>query len=123
MFLGKTFCALRYKINVRAFIHHQASRLDRVTNPFDAAYAAGTEGIAVHHDGIKLDLAVAGEEATPPGVKGLIFLHINDGFLDGIHRAAAAVKNTPSRGQSSLDAVQVVVHHVIGHGPGPAMDY
>jgi hypothetical protein len=53
--VGEGFCAGADEVNVGAFVEHEAGGLDGVAEVFDAGYAAGAEGVAVHEQRVELD--------------------------------------------------------------------
>ena len=57
---GKVFGAFSHQIDMRAFVQHLARGPDRVTNTLHATHATGAQGSAIHHQRVKLHMAVAG---------------------------------------------------------------
>ena len=121
--LGEPLRALADEINVRAFIQDQARGPDGIADVLHAAHAAGAKRGPVHHEGIELHAAVAGEKAAAAGVKSLIVFHAGDGGFHGVQRRAAAFQHMPALGQRFLHSGDVGLHHVIRNGPGAAMDH
>src|SRR6476620_8313061 len=90
VFFSKALRAFRDKIDVRALVKHEASGLYGIANALNAADTAGTERGAIHHEGVELHAAVAGEKAAAAGVKDFIVFHADDGGFYRIQRGAAA---------------------------------
>src|SRR6476620_4941929 len=72
---GKALRAFGDKIDVRALVQHEASGLYGIANALNAADTTGTERGAIHHEGVELHAAVAGEKAAAAGVKDFIVFH------------------------------------------------
>src|SRR5689334_22528011 len=68
-FLGKALRAFPDKVNMRAFIQYQPRSADRIANALHAAHTASAQSCAIHHEGVKLNAAIAGEKAAAAGVK------------------------------------------------------
>ncbi len=77
---------------------------------------------AVHDEGIELHFAVAIEKAAAPGVESLVIFHDDDSFFDRIERRAAALKHPPTRSHGIAHAIEMGFDHVVGNGPGAAMN-
>ena len=120
---GEALGAFADEVYVRAFAQNLARGADGIAQPFDAADAAGAERGAVHDEGVELHSAVAVEKAAAPGVEGLVVFHDDDGFFDRIERRATTLEHAPARGERVVDAADVGVDHVIGHGPGAAVNH
>ena len=89
---------------------------------FDAGDAAGSEGGAVHEEGVELDAAFAGEEGAATGVEGGVVFEDGDGGFDGVGGAAAVFENGVAGGEGVGDAALVVFGHLRWDGPGAAVD-
>ena len=122
VFGGELLRAFGDEINVRAFAQNLAGGAHRIAQVLDASHAPGAKRGAVHDQGIELHFAVAVEEAAASGIESLVVFHDDDGFFDSVERRAAALEHAPSRSQRVVDTVDVGVDHVIGHGPGAAMN-
>src|SRR5215468_4313320 len=68
----KALRAFGDKVDMRAFIEHQPRGLNGIADALYAANAAGAQGGAVHHQGIELHAAIAGEKAAAAGIKGFV---------------------------------------------------
>src|SRR5579859_3823835 len=79
MLLGKTLRALADEINMRALVEHQPGSADGVANALHAPNATSAERCPIHHEGVELNPAVAGEKAASASVKGFIIFHADDG--------------------------------------------
>src|SRR5262245_12777969 len=121
--LGEPLSAFPHKIDVGTLVEHQPCSLNRVANMLDAADAAGSHGSSLHHERVHLYPAIAGQEASAARVKGFVVLHGHDSGFDGVQRHAAALQHAPSFGDCILHTGQMRVDHVIGYGPGAAMDH
>ncbi len=84
MLLSKALGAFSDKIHMRTLAQHLAGSTDGIRNVFHAADSAGTKRGSVHDEGIKLNLALAIQEATPAGINGLIVFHNDDSLLDRV---------------------------------------
>ena len=111
------------KIHVRTFIQNEPRCANRIANALHTANATGAQSSAIHHEGIELHAAVAGEKAAAAGVKGFIVFHADDSGFHGVHRRAAAFQNVPAFIQRHLHAVSMGFNHVVRDGPGAAMNY
>src|SRR5579862_8173121 len=119
---GELLGAGANEIDMWAVAENLAGGANRIAKALDASNASGAEGGAVHDEGVELNFPVAIEKTTAPGIEGFVVFHDDDGFLDGVERRAPALKHAPSRGQSVVHAADVGVDHVVGHGPGAAVD-
>src|SRR5258706_11567481 len=115
----RAFCD---KINVRAFAKNFTGSANRIRDTLNASHAPGAQSSAIHNEGIELDLAVAIQKAAAPGVECLVVFHDGYGFFDRVERRSAAFEDAPSGGSAVADAVAVSIHHVIGNGPGAAVN-
>src|SRR6185312_4856211 len=121
--LGReTFGPFCHEVHVRAVAKDLARRANGIGNALYAAHASAAQGGAVHDEGIELHFAVAIEKAAAAGVESLVVFHDDDRFLDRIERRPAAFQYPPARRHGVAHAVEVSFHHVIGDGPGTAMN-
>src|SRR5262249_3959412 len=121
--LGEALRAFPHKIDVRALVEHQPCSLNRVADPLDAADAAGSHGGSVHHERVHLHPAITSQEAAAARVKGFVVLHGHESGFNGVQSHAAAFEPPPSFGERILHTDYVRVDHIVGHGPGAAMDH
>jgi len=119
---GKRFCAWANKIHMGTLVEDQAGGLDWVSEMFDASYAAGAEGGAVHEEGIELDGAFGGEEAAAAGIEGGIVFEDGDGGFDGVCGGASPVEDGVAGLEGLAYAGQVICGHFRGDCPGSAVD-
>src|SRR6266446_772373 len=119
---GESLRAFGDEIDVRAFTEDLARGADGVGDAFHASYTSSSKSTAVHDEGVELDLAIAIEEAAAAGVEGLVVFHDDYGFFDCVEGRAAALEDAPSSSGGVADAIEMSVHHVIGNGPGAAVD-
>ena len=110
------------EVDVRRLVEHKPRGLDGVAQTLDAGDAAGAQGAAVHHQGVELHAAIAGEEGTAAGVEGVVVFHDGDGGLDGIEGGAVLREHSPAGGERVGDAALVRRDSVVRHGPGAAVD-
>ncbi len=120
---GKTFSAFGDEIDVRAVAENLAGGANRIAQALDATYAAAAQGRAIHDEGVELDFAVAVQETAAAGVEGFVVFENDDGFFDRVKSRAAAFQNAPSGSGGVAHAVEVSFDHVVGNGPGTAMNY
>src|SRR5882762_1724667 len=64
----------------------------------------------------------ASTQSAAPGVESLVVFHDDHGFFDCVERRSAPIEDAPSGGSGVAHTVAVSVHHVIGNGPGTAVD-
>ena len=119
---GEALGAFGDEVNVRAIAQDFAGGAHGIAQSFDAADAASAEGGAVHDEGVELDFAVAVEEAAAAGIEGFVVFHHDDRCFDGVEGGAAALQRVPACGCRVADALEVGVDHVIGDGPGAAVN-
>ena len=119
---GDSLRALGDKIHVGAFAEDLSGGANGIAQVLDAADTSASQRGAVHHEGVELHFAIAVEKAAAAGVKGLVVFHDDDRFLDRVERRPSALKHVPSGGAGIAHAVQVSLDHVIGNGPGAAVD-
>src|SRR5580698_10495284 len=122
MFSGEALRAFAYEIYVRTFTQNFSRSAHRIAQALDAAHAAGAERRAIHDEGVELYLAIAIKKAAATCIESVVVFHDDDRFLDCVERRAAAFEHAPSRSERLVHAAQVSVDHVIGHGPGTAMN-
>ncbi len=122
MLFSKSFRAFADKINMRAIAENLARGANRILHPLNASDAPGTQRRAIHEESVHLHFAFAIKKATAPSIERLVVLKNNDSFLDRIQRAAAALEHSPPRVQGIAHTRFVRFHHVVGHGPGAAVD-
>ncbi len=91
-------------------------------NALDAAHASAAQRGAVHDEGIELHFAVAIEKAAAAGIESLVVFHDDDSFFDRIERRPATLEHAPARGHGVAHAVEMGFDHVVGNGPGAAMN-
>ena len=111
-----------HKVHMRAVAQNLARRAYGIGDALHAAHASAAQRGAVHDEGIELHFAVAIEKAAAAGVESLVVFHDDDSFLDGIERRPAAFEHPPARGHGVAHTVEMSFHHVIGNGPGTAMN-
>jgi hypothetical protein len=120
--LGEGFGTGADEVDVRTFFKHEAGGLDGIVEALDAGDTAGAEGVTLHDEGVELDATVAGEEAAAAGVEGDVLFHDGDGGLDGGDSGAGLREYFVTGRERIMDAALVGGDHVIGNGPGSAMD-
>lgn len=120
--LGEGFGAGADEVNVMALVEDEARGLDGVADALDAGDAAGAHGGSVHDEGVKLDAAVASEEAAAAGIKGRIVFHCGNGGLDGVDGGGAALEETPAFLECVKDALFVSFEQVGRNVPGAAVN-
>jgi hypothetical protein len=89
---------------------------------FHASYAAGAQSVAIHDEGIELDLALAVQKAPATGIEGLVIFHHHYGCLDRVERRTAALEDAPARVNGAPHAIKVSFDHVIRNRPRAAVD-
>ena len=119
---GEVFGSLGDEVDVRALIEDEAGGLDGVAQALDAGDSAGAEGGAVHDEGVELDAAVAGEEAAASGVEGSVVFEVGDGGFDSVDGGGPALEEGIASLEGIEDALFVGVEHVVGNGPGSAVN-
>ena len=72
--------------------------------------------------GVELDAAVAGEEAAASGVEGVVVFEHGDGGFDGVDGGGSALEQGIAGLEGVGDALLVGLEHVVGDGPGSAVD-
>src|SRR5581483_776722 len=115
--------ALADEVNMRAVAENLARQADRIRDVLDTTHAASPQRGSFHDQSVQLHLAVAIEEAAPPGVKCLVIFHDDDRLLDRVQSGATALENAPPLGRCLADTLQVRLYHVIGNRPGATMHY
>ena len=119
---GEGFGSCSYEVDVGALVEDQSSGLDGIAEVFDAGYAAGAEGGAVHEQGIELDCAFGGEEAAAAGVEGGVVFEDGDGGFYGVGRGASPFEYGVAGFEGLGYAGQVAGGHLRGNGPSSAVD-
>src|SRR3984957_3053280 len=122
VFGSEFFRALADKINVGTLAQNFSRGTDGIAQMLDASHSAGAQSRAVHDEGVELDPAVAIQKAAASGIERLVVFHNDDGFFDGVEGRAATVEHAPSSGESIRDTADVGIDHVLGHGPGAAVN-
>ncbi len=84
MLLSKAFGAFCNKVHMRTLAQYLAGCANRIRNVLDAADSAGTKRSSVHDQGIKLNLALAIQEAAATGIERFIVFHDDDSLLDRV---------------------------------------
>ena len=105
-----------------AVAENLAGGANRVAQALDAADAAAAEGRAVHDESVELHFAVAVQETAASGVESFVVFENDDGFFDRVESRAAAFQHAPSGGGGIAHTVEVRLDHVIGNGPGAAVN-
>src|ERR1043166_5407506 len=123
MLRREPFRALRDKVHMRAIAQNLPRCPNRVPQPFNTPDAAGTQGRAIHNERIELYFAVAVQKAATASVKGFVIFHDNDSFLNRVERRPAGFKYAPASSHGIANAIEMGFDHVIGNGPGTAMNY
>src|SRR5208282_893000 len=119
---GKALGAFRHKIDMRAVAKNFAGGANRVAQALDATDAAAAQGRTVHDESVELHFAIAVQETAAAGVEGFVVLENDDGLFDRVQSRAAAFEGAPSRGNGIAHTVEVRFDHVVGNGPGSAVD-
>ncbi len=120
---GKTLRAIRDKIDVGALFQHQTGDSNGIANVLHAAYSAGAQGVSIHHQGIKLHGAIASEKAASSSIEGIVVFHGDDCSFNSVHGGAAPLQQTPPKVEGLANSVEMGLDHVIGNGPGAAMNH
>ena len=119
---GKTLGTFGDEINVRAVAKDLAGGADGIAQTLDAADAATAEGLAIHDEGVELHFAVAIEKTAAAGVESFVVFHHDDGLFNRVEGGAAQFQHTPTGRRGVADAMEVRLDHVIGNGPGTAVN-
>ena len=120
--LGEILGSGADEVDVRALVEDEARGLDWIAEAFDAGDPAGAERCAIHEQGVELDVAVAGEKAASAGVEGLVVFKDSDSGFYGLDGGGAVFEEGVADGERIGDAEPVGFDHVVGDGPGTAVD-
>jgi len=110
------------EVDVRAFVEHQARGLNGVAQALDAGDSASAESGTIHEQGVELDAAIAGEEAAASGVEGGVVFQFGDCGFDGVGGGGSEFEERVAGLERVKDALLVGLEHVVGNGPGSAVD-
>src|SRR5262249_11685622 len=78
---------------------------------------------SLHDECVELNFAVAIEKTTAPGVECLVIFEYHNSFFHGIQGRPAAAQGTPSCSNGIAHSVEMVIHHLFGDCPRPAMHH
>src|ERR1700682_2168875 len=123
MLPGEPFRALSHEVHMRAITENLAGGADGIGDTLHTAHTSAAQRSSVHDERIELHFAVAIQKAAATRVKGLVIFHDDHSFLDGIERCPATFQHAPTRGHCIANAIEMGFDHVIGNGPGAAMNY
>jgi hypothetical protein len=123
MFPCEPLRSLSHKVHVRTIAQNLSRRPYRVAQPLNTTNAASAQGGAIHDERIQLHFAVAIKKAAAAGVKGLVIFHDDHSFLDSVERRTAPFQHAPTCSHGVEHAIQMGFDHVIGNGPGTAVNY
>jgi hypothetical protein len=119
---GEALGAFSDKVDVRALAQDFSGGADGVGNALNSADSASTQGGTFHDEGVQLHFAVTIQEAAAAGVESLVVFEYDDGFFDRVKRGPTFLQCKPTSCDGVADAVEVGVHHVVGDGPGAAVN-
>src|SRR5579859_1700890 len=111
------------KINVGTLFQHHPGDSNGITNVLHASYSAGAQSVSIHHQGVKLHAAITCEKAAAARVESLVVLHGDDCCFNRIQGGTTPLQQTPANVESPANSEQMGLNHVIGNGPGPAMNH
>ena len=56
------------------------------------------------------------------GIEGLVIFHDDDVFLNSVEGRTAMLQYSPTRSYGVIHTADVSLHHIVGYGPGAAMN-
>ncbi len=88
--------------------HHEPGELYRILDVLNERHGTRLQRVAVHDRRIKLDLAFVREHGAASGVEKRIILELADSGLDRVERAAAFLKDLPTRLEGNFEPAAVL---------------
>src|SRR5271166_3304781 len=123
MLRRKPLRTFAHKIHMRTLTQDLPRRPHGIPHTLHAAHAAGAQSGTVHDQSIELNLAIAIQKAASAGIEDLVILHDDHSLFDSIERRASVLEHAPACRKSIPHSEQMRLNHVIGHGPGAAVNY
>ena len=122
MSVGKLFGSRSDEVDMGAFLENEASRLNGITQAFNARNAASLHATTVHEESVELNATIGGEETSPPCIERGIVFHYGHSRFNGVDGGAAARKHSEASFESLTYTGFVCGGSVIGNGPCTAVD-
>ena len=117
IFRRELFRTRARKHHVFTFIQHAAGKANWIAHALHGSDGAGFQGRAVHHDSVKLDVAITIQMRAETRVEcGIVFENYNGG-LNRIHRRAGGRQNSPTLVQSAADSCAAVFERFVRNIP------